>query len=64
MVKESIKYEKCQKKHDGGNKKKKKGCMPFCYCIKSFVLKMVSSSRSITIGEEEPWVGTNIFAEI
>jgi hypothetical protein len=38
--------------------------MPFCYCIKSFVLKMVSSSRSITIGEEEPWVGTNIFAEI
>jgi hypothetical protein len=27
--------------------------MPLCYCLKSFVLEMVSSSRSKTTGKEK-----------
>jgi len=34
-------------------KKAQEGLMPFYYCSKSFVSKMVSSQRSQTIGEEK-----------
>jgi hypothetical protein len=45
---------KMLKKHGGNNQERaKKGCMPFCYSPRSFILEMVSSSRSRTIREEE-----------
>ncbi len=53
-------FTKVSKEHDWGNtqKKAKKWCMPFCYYPISFVSEMVSSSRSITIGEEVADIAT------
>jgi hypothetical protein len=46
---------KVLEEHDWGKSQKraKKIYMPFCYCPRSFILEMVSSSRSRTIGEEK-----------
>ncbi len=54
LVKEKIKWEKCQNNMIREQRRKaKKRCMPFCYCPRGFVLKMVSSLRSRTTGKEE-----------
>jgi len=46
---------KVLEEHDWGKSQKraKNIYMPFCYCRRSFILEMVSSSRSRTIGEEK-----------
>ncbi len=49
---------KMLEEHDWRNyqERAQEGCMPFCYCLKSYVSKMVSNSKSKTIGEEADWI--------
>jgi len=51
LVKELIKWEKCQKNVIEGIAKRKP-CMPFYHCPRSFVSKVVST-RSRAMGKEE-----------
>ncbi len=45
---------KVSEEHDWRNNQKraKKGCMPLCYYLRSFILELVSTSRSKTTKEE------------
>ncbi len=43
---------------EGIVKRAQKGCMPFCYCLRSFGSEMVSSSRSRIIGKEKTYWAT------
>jgi hypothetical protein len=51
LVKELIKWDKCQKNII--ERTTKKGCIPFCDSFKSSILEVVSSRKSKIIGEEE-----------
>jgi hypothetical protein len=55
LVKELMRWEKCEKNMIEGitKRKTKKGCMPFCHSPRSFVSKVVSTRMSRAIGEEE-----------
>jgi hypothetical protein len=60
LVKELIRWEKCQKNMIEGTTKRnpKKGCMSFCHGPKSFISKVVSIRRSRIAGEEETCITT------
>ncbi len=55
LVKELIKWEKCQKNLIGGIAKKRteKGCMPFYHSVRNSILKVVSTRRNRITGEKE-----------
>jgi hypothetical protein len=55
LVKELIRWDKCQKNMIEGTTKReqKKGCMPFCHSLRSSLSEVVSIRRNKIIGEEE-----------
>jgi hypothetical protein len=54
LVKELIKWEKCEKTWLREQPKEdKKKCMPFCHNPRSFVSEVVSTRRSRTIGKKK-----------